>query len=312
MTGAERTLCQGSIRKHSRSFSLASRLLPPAARDDAAAVYAWCRRADDAIDLPGDETPVDALARLRRELAGLYAGAPQTDPVLAAFQDVLRRRRIPEAYPGALLDGMEMDVSAVRYERLETLLLYCYRVAGTVGLMMCHVLGVSRPEALRHAAHLGMAMQLTNICRDIEEDWRKGRLYLPLDLIPAGALELQGGREGGPVPIARGALAHTVARLLGLADVFYRSGDVGLAYLSWRARLGVRTARLVYSAIGARIRSARYEVSVRAVVPGLFKVLLVVVSVARALRELPGDLRARFRAVRLRRAVEYPKDVLPV
>ncbi len=103
------------------------------------------------------------------------AGRSQADTTLDAFQQVVFERKIPIEYPSELLAGMAMDAEGVHYETLSDLLRYCYRVAGTVGLMMCHVLGVKDDRALIHAAHLGMAMQLTNVCRDVIEDWERGQ-----------------------------------------------------------------------------------------------------------------------------------------
>ncbi|HVJ81428.1 MAG TPA: squalene/phytoene synthase family protein, partial [Planctomycetia bacterium] len=154
--------CRRVIARHSKSFDLASRLLAPRARDAGVAVYAWCRRCDDAIDdaLPADQPA--ALARLRAELDAIYAGHEQSELVPAAFQEVAFERGIPKLYPEELLAGMEMDVLDRRYANDAELFRYCHRVAGVVGLMMCHVLGVSSDAALPHACHLGMAMQLTN------------------------------------------------------------------------------------------------------------------------------------------------------
>src|SRR5690606_34011223 len=160
-----------SIARHGKSLALASRILPPTQRDCAAVVYAWCRRADDAIDLvPREEQPI-ALRRLREELDRIYLGEVMGDPTLAAFSDVVNRCAIPSRYPSELLDGMEMDAVGHSYGSWDDLLLYCYRVASTVGLMMCHVMGVRSDEALPHAVDLGVAMQLTNIARDVKEDW---------------------------------------------------------------------------------------------------------------------------------------------
>ncbi|HEY6551894.1 MAG TPA: phytoene/squalene synthase family protein, partial [Vicinamibacteria bacterium] len=159
---------------HSKSFALAGRLFPPGPREDAAAIYAWCRGCDDAVDLELPKLQASALARLAGRLERLYAGEPAYGPVEAAFQEVIQERAIPQSYPADLLEGLGMDVDFRRYETMDELLLYCYRVAGTVGLMMCHVMGVADPRALRHAAHLGMAMQLTNISRDVMEDWGRG------------------------------------------------------------------------------------------------------------------------------------------
>jgi 15-cis-phytoene synthase len=247
-----------TIAHHSRSFALASKLLPPAARRDALVLYAYCRRADDAVDLtPRAERPA-ALAALRDELDEVYAPMRQTtqgDPVTRAFAEVVRRHQIPRSYPEALVAGMAMDVAGVRYQHWADLQRYSYCVAGTVGRMMCHVMGVSDENALQHAEDLGIGMQLTNICRDVLEDWQQGRLYLPADVLERYGEGTLGAALGGPLPAqASPAIALAIAHVLDRAEDFYRSGDAGLRYLSPRCRLAIRTARLVYSSIGDELR----------------------------------------------------------
>jgi phytoene synthase len=292
---------RSSIDRHSRSFALASRLLPPQVGQNAAIVYAWCRRADDAIDESSAELPGRALARLRIELDQLYAGDMPSEPVLAAFGGVIHRAHIPRQYPAELLAGMEMDVAGHRYERFDDLLVYCYRVASTVGLMMCHLMGVSQVAALRHAAHLGLAMQLTNICRDVHEDWRRGRLYLPLELLERHGVHGLAERSGQPFPAdavegCRGA----VAELLGVADRYYASSDAGLEYLSWRCSLGVNAARRIYSAIGDELAQQRWDIrSPRAVVSTSRKLWSCAQAVVATLVRRLGSLQPPFRAVSL-------------
>ncbi len=256
---AARGLARESISRHSRSFALASALLPPAARDEATVLYAYCRRADDAIDLAPRGEQRARLAVLRLELDAIYAGSEPSDPLSRAVQRVVRARGIPRAYFQALLEGMAldvaMDVDGLRYASTAELLRYCYCVAGTVGLMMCHVMGVRDRRALRHAAHLGIAMQLTNICRDVREDWERGRLYLPAELLRAECAEAGLAAGGRPFEAAADArYARAVERLLALADGYYLSGDAGLGYLSPRCALAVRAARLIYSRIGHVLR----------------------------------------------------------
>ena len=281
-----------TIAHHSKSFALASRLLPAACRDDVVVLYAWCRRADDAIDLAPAHDRADALARLRAEIDAVYRGLPQEDDVLHELQHVIERHRIPESYPTELLAGMEMDVAGTRYQTMDVLLRYCFRVAGVVGLMMCHVMGVRDPKALRHAAHLGMAMQLTNICRDVREDWEQhGRLYLPEELLAAR----------GP----RG----TVAALVDESERYYRSGDAGLPALSFRCALAVCTARLVYAAIGARLSRRDHDVTRgRVVVPSIVKLWLVL----KALSITLARPFAHSSPTRIDRVLRYPHDVLPI
>jgi phytoene desaturase len=309
------SIARATIAQRSRSFALASALLGRRARDRAAIVYTWCRRADDAVDTAGpgaDHGPT--LARLRRELDDAYAGTA-TDPVLAVFGEVARARAIPRRYPEELLAGMAMDAAGTRYATLDDLLRYCWRVAGVVGLMMSHVFGVSDDGALPRAAHLGIAMQLTNICRDVAEDWERGRLYLPDELLAARGAGGLARELGASLPAAaHPAIAAAVADLLALADRYYRSGDRGVSALPWRAALAVRAARGVYSAIGGRIARAGHDVLAgRAVVPAHTRLARVAGAVGRL--ALSAPLRAARaiggRAARVPRVTLELRDVPP-
>lgn len=297
--------CKEVLARKSKSFALAARLLPAGVADDVAVVYAFCRHVDDAIDL-GAATP-EALQGLRDQVESIYAGAPQADPMLGAFQQVARRRAIPRAYVDELIDGMEMDVRRARYRSLQDLLLYCHRVAGTVGLMMCHVMGVRSPAALRRAAHLGIAMQLTNICRDVAEDWQNARLYLPSNLLGPLAPCV----AAGPFPDRlREHARRATAALLGEAERYYRSADAGVEMLGWRCALAVRTARLVYAAIGERVEQQDCDpLAGRAVVPFWRKLLLVAAAVLQGLARLPIPQPA---ARPPQAVLRFPDDVLPL
>jgi phytoene synthase len=283
-----------AIQKHSKSFALAAKLLPPQVNYDAVVLYAYCRHADDAIDLCPIEEQAARLLQLRAELDQMYSGVQQNDPLLDAVQQVIRSRAVPRRYFEELLAGMEMDSGPVRYQSLPELMVYCYRVAGVVGLMMCHVMGVRDSAALRHAAHLGMAMQLTNIARDVHEDWQRGRLYLPHDILTAcGAGDLPA--LGTPLPLtAAEPLARATAALLDEAERYYRSGDEGLCYLSARSALAIRAARWVYSEIGQRLRAqACNPFAPRAVVSHGRKLQLVAYASWLGLRALPTTARSQ-------------------
>ncbi|HEX4384592.1 MAG TPA: phytoene/squalene synthase family protein [Myxococcales bacterium] len=286
--------CREVLARKSKSFALAARLLPPGVGDDAAVVYAWCRRADDLIDEgPADDT---ALGRLHEELASIYAGRPQPEPQLAAFQEVALRRAIPRAYLEELLEGMAMDVRGTAYRTLPELLLYCHRVAGTVGLMMCHVMGVRDSWALPRAAHLGLAMQLTNIARDVQEDAARGRTYLPASLLGAGDLKARAE------PAVRALLAE--------ADRFYASADQAIPFLDFRCGLAVRTARLVYAEIGRRVEAQGCDVTAgRAVVSGPRKLLLVLKAFVQCVLTSKPFAAAPFAP---RTVLRFPDDVLPL
>ncbi len=146
------------LAKGSKSFSLASHLLAPDARDAAAAVYAFCRRCDDAVDEVAVSAQPAALAQLRQELDSIYNHELQTDLALAAFAEVAQSRKIPREYPTELIEGMAMDVIGTRYRDLDDLLLYCYRVASVVGLMMCHVMGGARRRGFAARGPLGCSI----------------------------------------------------------------------------------------------------------------------------------------------------------
>ncbi len=323
-------ICRQTITAHSKSFALASRVLAPAQRDAAAVIYTWCRRADDAVDLAPPEEQADALRRLHRELDAIYRGDPQDDIALAAFQDIVQQCRIPKSYPHELLMGMEMDVRGQTYQDMDTLLHYCFRVAGTVGLMMSHVMGVTHDGALRNAVHLGIAMQITNICRDVVEDWQRGRVYIPAELLTAAdsaALAAQAAQaaqndsssDSDFPDHARTAMTSAVRTLLAEADRYYRSGDRGLMALPFRCAFAVRAARLIYSAIGKRIARAHYDVTAgRAVVSTWAKLALIARAGWGALWETPARIvrriihRRKSRPLIPQTQMEFPHDVLPV
>ncbi len=308
-----------SIAVHSRSFTLASRFLPKQVRHRAVVLYAWCRRADDAVDLASDQAPLRALRILQDEVDAIYRGQAMSDPLLDAFAQVIHSCHIPREYPDELLLGLEMDALDQRYETMEPLLQYCYRVAGTVGLMMCHVMGLREEWGVRNASHLGMAMQLTNICRDVREDWNAGRLYIPDSVLAAhGAVGLS-ERLGQDFPIdQRDAMRLSIEHLLMEADRYYQSGDAGLCTLSWQCALAIRTARRVYSSIGSRLAQLGHDpLAPRAVVSRGTKVRLTSSSVLVSVLELPARMRQGAvagpeRPVVPTRPIVFPEDVLPV
>jgi phytoene synthase len=285
------SIARAAISYHSKSFALASRLLGSRVRDQTAVVYAWCRRADDAVDAAPVSNGAELIARLSAELDASLARSAY-DPVLAAFGEVARERAIPRSYPAELLAGMAMDVSGTTYATVDDLIAYAWRVAGVVGLMMTHVFGTTSDDALVHAAHLGIAMQLTNISRDVVEDWQRGRLYIPDELLARHGAAGLAGELGSDLPAsAKRPIAGAIADLLAIADRYYRSGDRGIASLPWRAALAVRVARRVYAAIGAQIARAGYDVTAgRAVVTRGRKLVHVVAAAAESTFAAPARI----------------------
>ena len=291
---AVETECRRRIAAGSKSFALAARLLPRHSRRGALVAYAWCRRADDAIDGAPPPARRTALAQLHTELERLSEGAPTGDPVLDAFGSVVRATAMPLHYPREMLAGMRMDIEQPAYADLHDLLRYCYRVAGTVGLMMSHVLTLRDDAALQAAAQLGVAMQLTNICRDVMEDWHLGRIYLPRTCLERARLGDLPARLGGAFPgSARDPLRAVVGEVLAAADRFYGAADAGFLALPWRAALSIRAARAIYAAIGGRVRRTGCDVTAgRAVVPLAGKLTAVLGAAVAAAVEAPARWRA--------------------
>ncbi|MCS6898317.1 MAG: phytoene/squalene synthase family protein [Myxococcales bacterium] len=255
--------CEEWIRTHSRSFYLASWLLPPDIRVSSWALYAFCRRSDDAVDegVQG-ESARRRIANLRARLDLVYrpdgsvTDTPLSDPIDRSFATIARAHRLPRGLPEALLAGMEMDACNIRYTTLDELYLYCFRVASTVGLMMALAMDTIHPDALLRACELGVAMQLTNIARDVGEDARRGRVYLPDELLYACGTSREAVLEA---TFASWPIREAVRRLLGLADDFYRSADRGVAMLPPGCRLAISAARHIYAAIGDDLAAHHYD-----------------------------------------------------
>jgi phytoene synthase len=263
--------CRALMRGGSKTFFAASRLLPARVRVPAIALYAFCRVADDAIDLSDDRNA--ALAVLMQRLDDIYAQRPQPFESDRALACVVRQFALPKPLLLALLEGFAWDAEGRRYETLEDLEAYGARVAGSVGAMMAVIMGARDEQAVARACDLGVAMQLTNIARDVGEDARLGRIYLPQQWL----------REAGispdvwlNQPVFDQRLAGVVARLLQAADVLYARAEHGIARLPRDCRPAILAARLVYAEIGRRLEELGLDsVNHRAVVPGRRKLVLL-------------------------------------
>ena len=263
--------CRRLLAGGSRSFAAAARFLPARYRDPAIALYGFCRLADDEIDEGLD--PNLALEGLLARLDAIYAGAPADSPVDRAFAAVVAAHGIPQEVPAALIEGFAWDAMQRRYETLDDLLAYATRVAGTVGVMMALVMGEARPAQIARASDLGIAMQLTNIARDVGADAMLGRVYLPLAWLREAGLEVDAWLAA---PAATPALAEVVARLLEAADGFYLRAERGLNQLPAACRPSMMAARYLYAEIGNEVARRGFDsVSQRAVVPGGRKLLLL-------------------------------------
>jgi phytoene synthase len=172
-------VCRQITSQNSKSFYLASSLLPEEKRLAVHALYAFCRTIDDIVDETSADGRQHDLNRWRRIVRTLQA--PDDDPVALAWVDTINRYHIPTQYAQQLLDGVNRDLTQTRYQTFDDLATYCYGVASTVGLMSMYIVGFRSKEAVSYAIRLGVALQMTNILRDVGEDFRNGRIYLPQD-----------------------------------------------------------------------------------------------------------------------------------
>ena len=262
--------CRALLRGGSRTFFAASRVLPARVARPATALYAFCRVADDLIDGDGGGR---ALAELHERLDAVYAGHPSHDPADRALAGVVARHALPRTLLDALLEGFAWDAAGRRYDTMDALHDYAARVAGSVGAAMAVLMGVRAPALVARACDLGAAMQLTNIARDVGEDARAGRLYLPLDWLRAAQVDPAAFVAD---PRFSPALGGVVRRLLDAAAVLYERADAGIAGLPWDCRPGIGAARMLYARIGQEVARNGYDsVSRRAVVPARRKALLL-------------------------------------
>ncbi|MGI9309100.1 MAG: phytoene/squalene synthase family protein [Gammaproteobacteria bacterium] len=247
------------IQRGSKSFAAAAKLFDLDTRDNAYMLYAWCRYCDDQIDnqtLGFDSKPQSAektqqiLDELREQTQAAIDNKPSDNEVFEALRYVLHKNEIPGRYALELLDGFAMDAQGYEYETLEDTLLYCYYVAGVVGIMMAYVMHARDEDALQRAIDLGIAFQLTNISRDVREDAETGRVYLPREWLEEAGIP----REEMMQPQHAAALSGVVERLLNEADRYYASANEGLRALGFRSAWAVAAARGVYSEIGHIVR----------------------------------------------------------
>lgn len=255
--------CRALLSTGSRTFYAASFLLPRRIREPASALYAFCRLADDVIDL-GPSSGA-GLSELQHRLECAYAGRPLDIAADRAFAETVARFDIPRAIPEALLEGFAWDADGRRYENLPDLLAYATRVAGTVGAMMALLMDRRAEIDLARATDLGIAMQLTNIARDVGEDARAGRLYLPRAWIRESGLDPDAWLKN---PIFSAEIASVIARLLATADALYVRSGAGIARLPADCRPGIYAARYLYAEIGHELRrQGCNSIAHRAVVP---------------------------------------------
>ena len=238
---------------NSRSFYLASAFLPAHKRRGARALYGFCRVCDDIADGFSGQ-PKAQLEKWRQR--ALSASPPADDPVAVAWADTRRTFGIPQRYAEQLIDGVARDLYQTRYETFEDLATYSYGVASTVGLMSMHIIGFAGSEAIPYAIKLGVALQTTNILRDVGEDWRMGRIYLPLEDLERFHLTEEDVAAGRVDNRWRAFMRFQIERNRQL----YEEARPGIKMLEADGRFATAAAADIYGAILADIEAHDYDV----------------------------------------------------
>lgn len=259
--------CREITRQHSKSFFLATRLLPPDKRRAMEALYAFCRTSDDTVDVSSNPA-----AQLAHWVAQINRPAPPLhQPVLVAWTDTCERYDLPCDLTNELLAGVAMDLSVQRYETFAELWVYCYRVASVVGLLSMQIIGFER-GAEAYAIRLGIALQLTNILRDIGEDARRGRIYLPLEDLQRFRLTESDILNGVRDDRFRALMRYEIER----AEQLYTASWPGVALLNGDGQMAVAAAALLYRGILRKIIANDFDVfSKRAHLSAAEKLLLL-------------------------------------
>lgn len=254
-TKASYAWCENVARTQAKNFYYSFLLLDRPRREAMCAVYAFNRLADDLSDDPGPKT-VEAFHQFRQDLDGSLAGKMPDHPLWPAFGDTVARYRIPAQYFHAMIDGVQSDIHFRALESFDELYRYCYRVASVVGLTIIHILGFQDEAALPLAEKCGVAFQLTNILRDVREDYERGRVYLPQeDLRRHGVPMADLGREDVSEPL-RKVLALEAER----ARAFYREAQPLIAMVNADGRPMLRALIRTYAKLLERVQARNYEV----------------------------------------------------
>ena len=256
--------CRKISRHHAKTFYLASMFLPKKQQKPIFAIYALLRTVDDVVDMAevkfnnglitSDEI-TKMLESWKSRLKACYAGNVDNDPIMMAWQDTLKSYSIPMELPLDLMDGVAMDIEFKPFETIEELYVYCYKVAAVVGLMTSEIFGYSDKQALEHAIELGIAMQLTNILRDIGEDVDRGRIYLPLEDLR----RFNYSREEFMQKRINNNFINLMKFQIERARGYYSSSEKGIPMLEKQARFAVCISSVNYGNILSAIEKNNYD-----------------------------------------------------
>ena len=257
--------CKNISRHHAKTFYLASLFLPKKQQNPIFAIYALLRTVDDVVDMAEDKLKdglitSDEISMMleswKSRLKACYAGNVDNDPIMMAWQDTLKSYAIPIDLPLDLMDGVAMDIEFKPFETFEELYVYCYKVAAVVGLMTSEIFGYSDKQALEHAIELGIAMQLTNILRDIGEDVDRGRIYLPLEDLR----RFNYSQEEFMQKRINNNFINLMKFQIERARGYYRSSEKGIPMLEKQSRFGVSISSINYGNILSAIEKNNYDV----------------------------------------------------
>jgi phytoene synthase len=256
---------------------MASLFLPPKLRRASYSIYAVCRRSDDAVDKKDGQQEKEKLLKVKEEISLAYSGLGLKDEILLAFQKTIQRFNIPIEYFGKLLEGMQMDLEKTRYKNFSELNDYCYKVAGIIGLIMLRLFRVKNKKAYPYAVDLGIAMQLTNILRDIKEDFSRGRVYLPQEEMSFFGISDK--------HIAEGITDEKFIRFLKFqiqrAKNYFSLAEKGINFIpGLRQRFVVKLMNKAYSEILNEIESNGYNIFSRRCCVNTAKKVGIIISTA--------------------------------
>lgn len=249
--------CDEITRQHSKTFYLASSLMPKTTRQAIRALYAFCRACDDMMDHPASDEPLADLEAWRMKTTRLQLN--ETDLIALAWNDTRLKYSIPSIYADQLINGVQMDYTCKRYQTFAELAEYCYGVASTVGLMSMHIIGFRTHYAYIYAIRLGVALQLTNILRDVGEDWRMGRLYLPREELLTYGIHEADIEAGRVTENWRQFMKFQIER----ARELYRTSLHGVKLLDKGGRFATYAAGVLYERILDEIEKNDYDVFTR-------------------------------------------------
>ena len=280
MSASSENTAEEILRHHGRSFNFARVFLKVSHGQSAARLYAFCRYVDDIADEASD---VEQAKVVLEQVISQLAGNLPPSPRVADFIKLAKDTNIDPAVAAELIDGVASDLETVAFETMAELLQYAYKVAGTVGLMMCRVLEVDDPRATPFAIDLGVAMQLTNIARDMREDALNGRRYVPATwLAGVSAKEII-----NPDASLKLRLQATSQRLIELAELYYESAYNGFGFLPGRSRFAILIAARVYRQIGLKLKRRNFATwRGRTVVSTAEKIMVAGAATAAYLTEL--------------------------